>query len=76
MALPEPFEPPSTSNVTLRTTPYQAEQLAFASDNGKVWLVLRPPTGAQPSPPSLIDVESLLLGVSPVTELHSFGAKK
>ena len=70
------FGASNTSNVTLRTTAYQAEQLAFASDNGKVWLVLRSPTGAQPSPPSLITVESLLLGVSPVTELHSFGAQK
>jgi Flp pilus assembly protein CpaB len=64
----------NTSNVTLRTTALQAEQLAFASDNGKLWLVLRPPTGAQPSPPSLMTVESLLLNVSPVTELHSLGA--
>jgi Flp pilus assembly protein CpaB len=62
----------NTSNVTLRTTAYQAEQLAFATDNGKLWLVLRPPSGASPSPPSLMTVETLLLGVSPVTELHSF----
>jgi Flp pilus assembly protein CpaB len=65
----------STSNVTLRSTAYQAEQLAFASDNGKLWLVLRPPSGASPSPPALMTVETLLLGVPPVTELHSFGAK-
>src|SRR5262245_32012951 len=61
------------SNVTLRATPYQAEQLAFASDNGKLWLVLRPPTGARPSPPSLVTVETLLLGVPPVAALHAFG---
>jgi pilus assembly protein CpaB len=64
----------NASSVTLQTTAYQAEELAFASDNGKVWLVLRPPTGAQPSPPSIVTVETLLLGVSPITALHSFGS--
>ena len=63
----------NSAQVTLRTTAYQAEQLAFASDNGKVWLVLRAPTGAQASPPSLITAETLLLSVSPITELHSLG---
>jgi pilus assembly protein CpaB len=63
------------SQVTLQTTSHQAQKLAFASDNGKVWLVLRPPTGARPSAPSLITVETLLLGVSPVAALDSFGGK-
>jgi Flp pilus assembly protein CpaB len=64
-----------TSQVTLKATSYQAEKLAFASDNGKVWLVLRPPTGARASAPKLITVETLLLGLSPVAALNSFGAK-
>lgn len=63
----------NTSQVTLRTTAYQASELAFAADNGKLWLVLRPPSGARPSPPKLMTVETLLLGASPVTELHSLG---
>jgi Flp pilus assembly protein CpaB len=63
----------SNADVTLRTTSYQAEQLAFASDNGKLWLVLRPPTGARPAPPSLMTAETLLLGVSPITVLHTLG---
>jgi Flp pilus assembly protein CpaB len=69
------FGASNTSRVTLKTTSYQAEQVAFASDNGKLWIVLRPPTGARPSPPSLVTVETLLLGVSPVAALHSFGGK-
>jgi pilus assembly protein CpaB len=63
----------NNSQVTLRTTAYQASELAFAADNGKLWLVLRPPSGAKPSPPKLMTVETLLLGASPVTELHSLG---
>ena len=66
----------NASQVTLRTSAYQAEQLAFASDNGKLWLVLRPPSGARPSPPSLITAETLLLGVPPVAALRSFGGKR
>jgi pilus assembly protein CpaB len=63
----------NNSQVTLRTTAYQASELAFAADNGKLWLVLRPPTGARPSPPKLMTVETLLLGASPIRELHSLG---
>lgn len=59
------------SNITLRSTPRQAAELAFASDNGKVWLVLRPPTGATPSPPSPVTVETLMLGMPPVQIVRS-----
>lgn len=65
----------SDSTVTLRTTSYQAQKLAFASDNGKVWLSLRPPSGAKAPGPSLVTLETLLLGVSPVAELRSFGGR-
>ena len=63
------------SNITLRATPREAAELAFSSDNGKVWLVLRPPTGAAPSPPSPVTVETLMLGVPPVQAVRSFGGK-
>jgi Flp pilus assembly protein CpaB len=62
----------TTSQVTLRTTGTEAENLAFASDNGKVWVVLRPPTGAKPSAPTPTTVETLMFGVSPVTAIRSF----
>jgi Flp pilus assembly protein CpaB len=63
------------SEVTLKTTSYQSQKLAFASDNGKLWLVLRPPTGARPSAPNLITVENLLLGISPTAVLESLGGR-
>lgn len=34
------------SNIVLQVTPKQANLLAYASDNGKIWLTLRPPADA------------------------------
>jgi pilus assembly protein CpaB len=65
----------SGSSVTLKTTSYQASELAFASDNGKLWFVLRPAAGAKSSAPDLVTVETLLLGVPPVVELRSLGGR-
>jgi len=65
----------SSSGVVLRATPNQAAKLAFASDNGKLWFVLRPTTGGKVSPPSLVTPETLLLGVPPVTVLRSLGGR-
>ena len=36
----------SSGNIVLSVTPRQAAAFAFASDNGKVWITLRPPVGA------------------------------
>lgn len=52
----------STQDLTVRVTPRQATQLAFAADNGKVWFILRPPAGASVSRPSSATLESLLAG--------------
>jgi pilus assembly protein CpaB len=56
----------STTNVSVKLTDSQALQLAFASDNGKVWLALRPSSGAPSVGPGLVTVESVLLGLSPI----------
>src|SRR5438046_2266295 len=42
----------SGSNVTLRVAATDAAKLAFAADNGKIWIVLRPPTGGTNPTPS------------------------
>jgi pilus assembly protein CpaB len=55
-----------TANVILRTNRDQATQIAWAVDNGKVWLVLRPRAGSPPGRPGVVTAESLLLGVKPV----------
>lgn len=52
-------------NVTLRVAPAQAGKLIFASQNGSIWLVLRPTTGSSVGPPLQVTAESLL-GLAPV----------
>lgn len=61
--------------VVLRVTDRQALAVAFAADNGKVWVVLRPPSHADQSPPSLATPEALLTGVKPIT-LESRGGRR
>ena len=57
----------STSQVSLRADSQEAAELAWTADNGQLWIVLRPQTGVQPSPPSTVMAETLLAGVPPVT---------
>lgn len=64
------------TNVQLKLTDEQAAKLAFASDNGKLWFALRPSAGAKTAPPSIVTVETLLLGVPPVTAMRSFGGRQ
>jgi Flp pilus assembly protein CpaB len=54
------------SNVTLNVPDGEAGPLAFAADNGKVWLILRPPNTSANAPSSVVTVNSLLLGTAPV----------
>jgi Flp pilus assembly protein CpaB len=51
--------------VVLRASDAQSEKLAFASDNGKIWLVLRPKVGASDSKlPVVVDDRALLIGAA------------
>jgi hypothetical protein len=38
--------------------------------------VLRPSSGAKASPPSIVTVDTLLLGLPPVTALKTFGGRR
>jgi Flp pilus assembly protein CpaB len=71
-----PTSASGSTNVTLAVDDVKAAQLAFASDNGKIWLALRPSTGAAESRPGLVTVETMLLGVSPVKVLRSVGGSR
>jgi Flp pilus assembly protein CpaB len=51
-----------TQQVVLRATEAQAAKLAWASDNAKIWLVLRPKIGAEHTKPAVVDARALLLG--------------
>ena len=50
-----------------------ATQLAFASDNGKLWLALRPSANARTTPPSVVTAETLMLGVKPQLVYRALG---
>jgi Flp pilus assembly protein CpaB len=47
-------------NVTIRATPKQSGQLIFASQNAKIWLVLRPAVGSTTTKPPVISSNDLL----------------
>jgi Flp pilus assembly protein CpaB len=64
------------TNVSLRVDDEQAAKLAFASDNGKVWLSLRPAVGAKASRPGIVTVETLLLGIRPIAAVRSLGGRQ
>lgn len=66
----------SSSQLTMRVKPQQAANLAFAADFGSIWLTLRPASGAKSSPPSLVTVETQMLGIPPVQVLRSLGGRK
>jgi len=53
-------------SVMLELTDRQAAQVAFASDNAKLWFVLRPPVGAEDSKTSPVTASTLLLGGKPI----------
>jgi pilus assembly protein CpaB len=55
-----------TQNVVLEMTDEQAATAAFVSDNGKLWLMLRPPSGALQHKMNLVSLETVLFGVNPI----------
>jgi Flp pilus assembly protein CpaB len=64
-----------TQNIVLRVKEQDAPQVAFTSDNGKLWISLRPQAGAQASKPSLVILDRLLTGKPPIP-LEGSGSTK
>jgi Flp pilus assembly protein CpaB len=54
------------TNVSLRLTDAQAAKVTFASDNGKLWLALRPAVNARSTGPGIVTVESEVFGLPPL----------
>jgi len=75
LAIGEKGSGSGTTNVSLRVDDVDAAQIAFASDNGKLWLALRPSAGAKASRSGVVTVETMLLGVPPVRILKSLGGR-
>ena len=46
--------------ITLRAPERQAAQLAYAADNGQLWFVLRPASGAKTVNPGIVNAQTLL----------------
>jgi Flp pilus assembly protein CpaB len=63
------------ARITLRVSDEQAAQIAFSSENGRIWMVLRPKAGARPTTPDIVTMETLLFGVKPVTVMRSLGGQ-
>jgi Flp pilus assembly protein CpaB len=55
-----------TRNVVLQVPNDKAAELAFSSDNGKIWLVERPKAGARQTSPSIVSIDTILFGTRPV----------
>lgn len=55
-----------SSNFVLKANYQQGAELAWAVDNGKVWLMLRPAASAKTTKPSLVTAETILFGIKPV----------
>ena len=64
-----------TTNVSLRVDDRTAAKIAFASDNGRVWLAGRPSAGAKASRPDIVTPETLLLGIPPVVAYKALGGR-
>jgi Flp pilus assembly protein CpaB len=51
---------------TLKANSKQAAALAYAADNGRLWFVLRPASGAKTVNPGFVSLQTLLAGIKPV----------
>jgi Flp pilus assembly protein CpaB len=59
--------PGGGNNVVLRAPDGRAAELAYAADNGRIWLVLRPQAGARDSKVDIVTLETLLFRERPIT---------
>jgi Flp pilus assembly protein CpaB len=64
------------SDISVRVTDEQAADIAFSQENGKVWVVLRPKTGATRTTPDIVTLETILFDVKPVNVMRSFGGRR
>jgi len=64
------------NEISLKVDALHAAELAFAADNGKLWLAVRPASGAKASRPSMVTAETLLLGISPIAVERALGGRR
>ena len=66
LVLTAPVGGSAGANVVLRAPDQKAAELAFAADQGKLWLLLRPQAGARDSDVSMVTLETVLFGIKPI----------
>ena len=62
----------SNSNIVLLMNDQQADDMAFSSDYGNVWIVLRAGAGAVSHTPDLTSVDTILFGLKPIAITNAF----
>jgi Flp pilus assembly protein CpaB len=67
--------PASTKTIILRLTDEEAAELAYTVEFGKVWIVVRPKTGAEQHLPSRVTLERMLIGVKPIPGARHIGSR-
>jgi Flp pilus assembly protein CpaB len=65
----------NSGNIVVQVTDQQAWDIAFAINNGTVFLAGTPQAGNVSSKPSLVTLETMLLGVQPVKVYRSLGGR-
>jgi Flp pilus assembly protein CpaB len=63
------------SQMTVRVSDQAAAKLAFASDNGILWAVLRPRANATATSPDIVSLETVLFGVPATAVIRSLGGR-
>jgi Flp pilus assembly protein CpaB len=66
LVLTAPVGGAAGANVVLRAPDQKAAELAFAADQGKLWLLLRPQAGARDTDVSMVTLETVLFGIKPI----------
>jgi len=65
----------NSGNIVVQVTDQQAWDIAFAINNGTVFLAGTPQAGNVSSRPSLVTLETMLLGIQPVKVYRSLGGR-
>jgi Flp pilus assembly protein CpaB len=66
LVLRTPASGAAAGTVVLRGKGRSTAVMAWTADNGKIWLVLRPASGAKPVRPGLVNLQGVLIGARPV----------
>jgi Flp pilus assembly protein CpaB len=64
------------ARLTVRASYEDMANMAFTSDNGILWAVLRPRANASATSPNIVSVETVLFGIPPVAVERSLGGRR